>query len=130
MSSFWKFTAYSTITPRYLNDKPSSAINLSLYDPKIHGNTLEPRYTWTFQITIRSSKSITFYNSTSHLLTHISMAVDKKSAVVELDRESVPNKDFVLLYATERLGEPGCVVGRTDVNATAVLSFVPKFTQL
>lgn len=57
------------------------------------------------------------------------MSIDKKQAVFELDRTCVPNKDFVLLYSTEKIGEPSYVIGRTDVGLTAALSFIPQFVQ-
>lgn len=108
LCSFWKFTAYSTISPRYLNDVPDSSMSIEYEAPNmfppISATTSRPTYTWSFQVTVRSSKPISYYNSTSHQLAHISMTIDKKQALFELDKIEKPNKDFVFLYATEKLG--------------------------
>lgn len=108
LCSFWKFTAYSTISPRYLNDVPASSMSIEYEAPNmlppISATTSRPMYTWSFQVTVRSSKPISYYNSTSHQLAHISMTIDKKQALFELDKIEKPNKDFVFLYATEKLG--------------------------
>ena len=43
---------------------------------------------------------------------------------------SVPNKDFVFSFTTEDFELPSSVIGRTDSESTAMLSFIPKFCNL
>lgn len=130
MATFWKLCIYSTITPRYLLDVEHDAINISEVGPNWTSPSFKPLYTWSFDVKVKSSKPITFYNSPSHELEHISMAIDKREAVFALSKHSKPNKDFTFVYTTEGYGEPGYVLGRTDTSLTAMISFIPKFADL
>ena len=43
---------------------------------------------------------------------------------------SKPNKDFTFMYTTDDFHLPSYVMGKTDVSATVMLSFIPKFCSL
>ena len=47
-----------------------------------------------------------------------------------MTNSSLPNKDFVFNYTTEDFHLPSYVMGKTDIGSSAVLSFIPKFSQL
>ena len=47
-----------------------------------------------------------------------------------LDKATSLHKDFVLNYTTENHHLPSATFGQTDASCTAMLSFIPKFSNL
>lgn len=47
-----------------------------------------------------------------------------------MEKSEIPNKDFSFLYTTENFHLPSYVLGKTDVSATVMMSFIPKFCSL
>lgn len=75
MNVFWKLQVYSTITPRYVNDS-EGRMEVEVGNKVVQ--TVQPDYTWTFKVSLNTSRAITFYNSPSHPLDHLSMTLDRK----------------------------------------------------
>lgn len=46
-----------------------------------------------------------------------------------LENKCLPTKDFTFSFTTEDYQLPSCVLGRTDVSSSAVLSFIPQFCE-
>ena len=126
LSSFWRFTAYSTVTPRYINDWPS----MQIATPAIYLPSTKPTYTWSFKVIVISQKAITFFNSTSHRLSGVSSSDGNKQISFTLDFQEVPNKDFIFVYSTGDMSTPFSLVGQSEDSTTAVLTFLPKFTSI
>ena len=87
-------------------------------------------YTWTFQVTVRSTSGIIFNYSPSHKLVQISASNDGYEKVFVLAKESIPNKDFVFVYTPENFELPTYVVGENEDSTTIMASFIPKFSEV
>ncbi len=46
-----------------------------------------------------------------------------------MDKEAIPNKDFVFLYTPEDFDIPDYVVGYNGNTTTVLVSFIPKFSE-
>jgi hypothetical protein len=123
-NTFYQFHLPATISPRYMNSdhvgKP--------FDGKVTSAIGE--YTWSFKVTLLTSRSLVFCKSTSHELTQTSQNQSKTETVLTLAKKEKPNKDFFLLFTVEDFHLPNYALGRTDVSSTAMLSFIPKFCEL
>lgn len=87
-------------------------------------------YTWTFQVTVKNSNGVVFYNSPSHKLVLTELSVDGTENVFVLAKESIPNKDFVFVYTPDKFEEPTYVVGENEDSTTIMASFIPKFSEV
>lgn len=61
-----------------------------------------PDFNWSFNIDLKSTKKIIFYNSTSHKLKKVSESEDGNHVVLTLEKSSRPNKDFVFVYTPDQ----------------------------
>lgn len=90
----------------------------------------QPKYTWNFLITVRSSRKIVFYNSPSHKINKIKTSEDGLVNVFALDKDTIPNRDFVFVYTPEEFNLPAYVVGQNNDSTTILVSFIPKFSEV
>jgi len=146
VNMYYSIQVPSTISPRYMNsippqkptttsDAPKSgnvsapAPSLPLFLPskKVSAN---PGYTWDFDITLKTSRKILFYISPSHKLVKVSRSEDGLENKFSLDKETVPNKDFVFVYTPEDYYIPDYVSGFNGNTTTVMVSFIPKFSSL
>ena len=122
-NTFYQLHIPSTISPRYMND-----INGRRWTENVQ--SVQGMYTWTFKITLLTSKKLAYYVSHSHNLQLISENAEKTETILCLAKEEKPNVDLSLLFTVEDFHLPSYVLGRTDVSCTAMLSFIPKFCEL
>lgn len=137
MNLFYQLQVPSTISPRYMNSvpnptstEPPAPSTLSTVGTLINRAIQKVDYTWTFQVTVKNSNGIVFYNSPSHKLVQTSFTEDGTESVFVLAKESIPNKDFVFVYTPDKFEEPTYVVGENEDSTTIMASFIPKFSEV
>jgi hypothetical protein len=127
-NTFYELHLPATIAPRYFNSIPKEQV-LAGYR-KISALGTEGAFNWSFQISLRTTRKVTFFGSHTHNLQTIAQNDACTETVISLVDVCVPNKDFVFSYTTENYELPNYVFGRTDSSSTAMLSFIPKFCTL
>lgn len=92
----------------------------------------EESFYWDFKVKVKSSRRIVSYLSSSHTLVSCDDAVNENPLQIALTLADgqTPNKDFVFIYTIEDFHLPSLVFGRTDNSSTAMLSFIPKLSEL
>lgn len=50
--------------------------------------------------------------------------------VFTLDKDTIPNRDFVFVYTPEEFNLPAYVVGQNNDSTTILVSFIPKFSEV
>lgn len=93
-------------------------------------NSGKPDYTWSFKITVKSTHRVNFFDSPTHEITMINQNENGTETTLVMEQSQLPNKDFSFLYSMENFHMPSYVLGRTDMSATVMLSFIPKFCTL
>ena len=92
--------------------------------------TTNAGYTWDFKITLKTTRKPIFTNSLSHKIVKESQSEDGLESVFRLDRETIPNKDFVFVYTPEHFDIPNYVAGYNGNTTTVLVSFIPKFSEI
>ncbi len=123
LNTFYQLHIPSTISPRYMTDYAGRRW-------VENAQTVQGEYTWTFKITLLTSRKLAYYISHSHNLQLISENPEKTETILCLAKEEKPNVDLSLLFTVEDFHLPNYVLGRTDISSTAMLSFIPKFCEL
>ncbi len=88
-----------------------------------------PGYTWDFQITLKTTRKLVFSSSPTHKIVKDSYNGAGLFNRFSLDKEAIPNKDFVFLYTPEDFDIPDYVVGYSGNTTTVLVSFIPKFSE-
>ena len=71
-----------------------------------------------------------FFDSSSHSILLLSQNEAGTETTLVMEQSQVPNKDFTFIYTTDNFHIPSYIMGKTDVSATVMLSFIPKFCTL
>lgn len=116
-----------TFYPRYMAHIPKEVLFRGFRDKVIQA---KGEFYWNFTIKLRTSKKVSFAESKSHKVVTVAQNDCRTESEFTLDKECLPNKDFVFTYTTENFEQPSYVLGRTDISSTAMISFIPKFCQL
>lgn len=130
---FYQLHFPGTISPRYLNHVPKEEILMGYRREgfnKIQSIGVQNTFTWTFKISLKTSRKVTFFDSHTHDIELISQNDPATESVFVLEKACIPNKDFVFSYTTEEYQLPNYVFGRTDHSSSAMLSFIPKFCSM
>jgi len=117
MSKFWKFTLYSTLTPRYHmkkvpkdTDKPEDEEEKEqegLQLPQQVSPDKGPE--WKISVEIHSPSKLTHVESGSHPV-DVELLNENMMAKVKLSKEFVPDRDFTLYFRNEEINKPQCIL--------------------
>ena len=115
------------IHPRYIGHLPDHLLRDSFASRLVEEKV---QFFWDLRVTIRSSKKVVFHRSPSHSLRVLSQNDAQTELGLTLEEGTFLHKDFVLDYTTDNHHLPSSTFGRTDASCTAMLSFIPKFSDL
>ena len=69
-------------------------------------------------------------NSYTHHIKILRVNDSKTEILLTLLNKKAILRDFNLIYTAQNFELPSITLGRTDINTTAMISFIPKFCNL
>jgi hypothetical protein len=127
-NTFYQLHLPGTISPRYMNWIPKELLAKSC--KKSGQVSSEGNFTWSFKISLKTTRKVVFFDSNSHDIMLVSQNDTQTLSEFAMTDATVPNKDFTFTYTTEDFQLPSSVYGSTDVSSSAMISFIPKFCPL
>ncbi len=98
-NTFYQFHLPGTISPRYMNSLPKEELAKGLR--KARQVSVEGAFTWSFNISLQTTRKVVFFDSNSHDITLLSQNDTQTLSQLAMTEASLPNKDFVFTYTTE-----------------------------
>lgn len=137
LNKFWRFTLSSFTVPLYNNQKNNNSKANNEHDEILNSllNSIPDSdlIKWELQISINSRSQIAFVKSTSHEIEISHSAIGKSfRAEIAMDQKNryLPEKDFVVLYATDSINKPGYLLSPFEHGYCTLLSFFPSLDYL
>lgn len=96
-NTFYQLHLPATITPRYLSHIPQEEVLAGFRKSSVK---TEGTFNWSFTISLRTTRKVTFYGSHTHNLQLVSQNDNSTESVITLVQACIPNKDFVFSYTT------------------------------
>jgi len=151
LNKFWRLTLFSCITSNVQTNNLSTTANLysntcgqmiTTQDDLIaslpgfvkeNSQNSSGGIKWEVDIIIDSKSPITFLKSTSH---EIEVAQSEMSQIftakvsLAAGKNYLPNKDFVLLYATDSINKPSYLLSPYEQGYCALINFFPQINYL